>query len=42
MDQDARLTVSYVMNKMAGGLSGDLRGANIVMAAVMGLAGGGG
>ncbi|HEX3566488.1 MAG TPA: serine hydrolase domain-containing protein [Acidimicrobiales bacterium] len=42
MDQDARLTVSYVMNKMAGGLSGDLRGANIVMAAVMGLAAGAG
>jgi CubicO group peptidase (beta-lactamase class C family) len=42
MDQDARLTVSYVMNKMAGGLTGDLRGANIVMAAVMGVAGGGG
>jgi len=42
MDQDARLTVSYVMNKMAGGLTGDLRGANIVMAAVMGLAGGAG
>jgi len=42
MDQDARLTVSYVMNKMEGGLTGDLRGANIVMAAVMGLAGGAG
>jgi CubicO group peptidase (beta-lactamase class C family) len=42
MDQDARLTVSYVMNKMQGGLSGDLRGANIVMAAVMGLVGGSG
>jgi len=42
MDQDARLTVSYVMNKMEGGLTGDLRGVNIVMAAVMGLAGGAG
>jgi CubicO group peptidase (beta-lactamase class C family) len=42
MDQDARLTVSYVMNKMQGGLTGDLRGANIVMAAVMGLVGGSG
>jgi CubicO group peptidase (beta-lactamase class C family) len=42
MDQDARLTVSYVMNKMQGGLAGDLRGANIVMAAVMGLVGGAG
>jgi CubicO group peptidase (beta-lactamase class C family) len=40
MDQDARLTVSYVMNKMESGLTGDLRGANVVMAAVMGLAGG--
>jgi CubicO group peptidase (beta-lactamase class C family) len=42
MDQDARLTVCYVMNKMQGGLTGDLRGANIVMAAVMGLVGGSG
>jgi len=38
MDQQARLTVSYVMNRMESGLVGDLRGANIVMAAVMGLA----
>jgi CubicO group peptidase (beta-lactamase class C family) len=42
MDQDARLTVSYVMNKMESGLTADLRGANIVMAAVMGLASGAG
>jgi CubicO group peptidase (beta-lactamase class C family) len=40
MDQDADLTVSYAMNRMEGGLQGDLRGANIVMAAVLGLAGG--
>jgi CubicO group peptidase (beta-lactamase class C family) len=40
MDQDARMTVSYVMNRMESGLTGDLRGANVVMAAVMGLAGG--
>ena len=40
MDQDAGLTVCYAMNRMEGGLQGDLRGANIVMAAVMGLAGG--
>ncbi len=40
MDQDARLTVSYVMNRMESGLTGDLRGANVMMAAVMGLAGG--
>ncbi|HEX4244426.1 MAG TPA: serine hydrolase domain-containing protein, partial [Acidimicrobiales bacterium] len=39
MDQDARLTVSYIMNRMEGGLTGDFRGANVVMAAVMGLAG---
>jgi CubicO group peptidase (beta-lactamase class C family) len=40
MDQDARMTVSYVMNRMECGLTGDLRGGNVVMAAVMGLAGG--
>jgi CubicO group peptidase (beta-lactamase class C family) len=40
MDQDARMTVSYVMNRMESGLTGDLRGGNVVMAAVMGLAGG--
>ena len=40
MDQDAGLTVCYVMNRMEAGLQGDLRGANIVMAAVLGLAGG--
>jgi CubicO group peptidase (beta-lactamase class C family) len=39
MDQDARLTVSYVMNRMESGPTGDLRGANVVLAAVMGLAG---
>ncbi|MGA7419994.1 MAG: serine hydrolase domain-containing protein [Acidimicrobiales bacterium] len=39
MDQDARLTVSYVMNRMESGLTGDLRGVNIVLGAVMGLAG---
>jgi CubicO group peptidase (beta-lactamase class C family) len=39
MDQDAGLTVSYVMNRMESGLTGDLRGANVVLAAVMGLAG---
>ena len=40
MDQDAGLTVCYAMNRMEGGLQGDLRGANIVLAAVTGLAGG--
>jgi CubicO group peptidase (beta-lactamase class C family) len=39
IDQTSKLTVSYVMNRMQSGLVGDLRGANIVMAAVMGLAG---
>jgi CubicO group peptidase (beta-lactamase class C family) len=34
MDQDMRLTVSYVMNRMEGGLVGDLRGPTILMAAV--------
>jgi CubicO group peptidase (beta-lactamase class C family) len=40
LDLDARLTVSYVMNKMETGLTGDLRGANIGLAAAIGLAGG--
>lgn len=37
-DLDAQLTVSYVMNKMAPGLVGDLRGAMIVMSAYQALA----
>jgi CubicO group peptidase (beta-lactamase class C family) len=40
MDQDVGLTVSYAMNRMEAGLVGDLRGANIVLAAATGLAGG--
>ncbi|MHB1711308.1 MAG: serine hydrolase domain-containing protein [Acidimicrobiales bacterium] len=40
LDQQSRLTVSYVMNRMESGLAGDVRGAAIVMEAVMGLAGG--
>jgi CubicO group peptidase (beta-lactamase class C family) len=40
MDQDLALTVCYVMNKMEGGLVGDLRGANIVITAVAGALGG--
>lgn len=40
LDQESRLTVSYVMNRMESGLAGDLRGATIVMEAVMGLAAG--
>ena len=38
-DLDARMTVSYVMNRMAGGTLGDVRGAGLVMAAYEGLAG---
>ena len=34
MDQDLRMTVCYVMNKMESGLTGDLRGAGIVISAV--------
>ena len=37
MDQDAELAVCYVMNRMESGLVGDLRGTNIVAAAVAGL-----
>ncbi len=37
-DVDAGLTVSYVMNKMAAGLMGDLRGALLVFAAYQSLA----
>lgn len=36
MDQDMKLTVCYVMNKMDGNLVGDMRGANILMEAVAG------
>ncbi len=38
VDLDAQLTVSYVMNKMAPGLVGDLRGALVVMSAYQALA----
>jgi len=37
MDLDARLTVSYVMNRMESGLEGDVRGANLVLAAAAAL-----
>ncbi len=37
-DLDAGLSVAYVMNKMADGLAGDLRGAMLVFAAYAGLA----
>lgn len=39
LDLDAELAVCYVMNRMESGLQGDLRGANIVMAAAVGFAG---
>jgi CubicO group peptidase (beta-lactamase class C family) len=35
MDQDLELTVAYAMNKMAIGLVGDVRGATLVLAAVL-------
>ena len=38
MDLETQLTICYVMNKMEGGLQGDLRGANLVIAAVTDLA----
>jgi hypothetical protein len=38
IDLDARLTVSYVMNRMGEGTTGDVRGAAVVMAAYLGLA----
>jgi CubicO group peptidase (beta-lactamase class C family) len=37
IDLDARMSVAYVMNRMAGGLVGDLRGAMIVFAAYQAL-----
>ena len=38
IDQDARLCMSYVMNRMEPGLTGDLRGFSLVMAAYQALA----
>jgi CubicO group peptidase (beta-lactamase class C family) len=35
MDQDAELTVAYMMNKMESGLVGDTRGATIALTAAM-------
>lgn len=37
-DLDARMTVSYVMNRMGDGTTGDARGASVLMAALAGLA----
>jgi hypothetical protein len=37
MDLDARLTVAYVMNRMEAGLEGDVRGAEIMLAAAAAL-----
>ncbi|HVM51946.1 MAG TPA: serine hydrolase domain-containing protein [Acidimicrobiales bacterium] len=39
-DVDARMTVSYVMNRMGDGTTGDLRGASVLMAAYAALASG--
>jgi hypothetical protein len=38
LDLDARLCVTYVMNKMGEGTLGDARGVSIVMAAYAALA----
>jgi hypothetical protein len=38
MDLETKLTVCYVMNKMAGLLQGDLRAANLAAAVVGALA----
>ncbi|MEM7687865.1 MAG: serine hydrolase domain-containing protein [Pseudomonadota bacterium] len=38
VDQDARMCVSYVMNRMEAGIQGDERGLSIAMAAYMALA----
>ena len=37
IDQDARLCVSYVMNRMEPGTTGDVRGLSLVMAAYQSL-----
>jgi hypothetical protein len=37
IDVDARMSVAYVMNRMAAGLVGDLRGALLVMSAYQAL-----
>lgn len=39
VDQDARLCISYVMNRMESGLVGDTRGMSLVMAAYQSLMG---
>jgi CubicO group peptidase (beta-lactamase class C family) len=41
VDLDARMVVSYVMNRMGEGTTGDMRGAAVVMATHMSLAGSG-
>ena len=38
IDLDARMSVAYVMNRMAGGLVGDIRGAVVVLSAYQALA----
>jgi CubicO group peptidase (beta-lactamase class C family) len=39
VDLDTRMTVSYVMNRMVGGMMGDERGSGIILAAYTSLAG---
>ncbi len=39
MDQDAGLTIAYMMNRMESGLTGDTRGFKLVLAALTGLGG---
>ena len=39
VDQDARLCLSYVMNRMESGLVGDMRGMSLVMAAYQSIMG---
>ncbi len=39
MDQDAGLTIAYMMNRMESGLTGDTRGFKLVLAALKGLDG---
>jgi len=39
MDQETRLTVAYVMNRMESGVLGDIRGATIVLAAAAAVVG---
>ena len=39
IDLDTRLTIAYVMNKMGSGTTGDMRGAGLILATYLSLAG---